>query len=118
MIFLWHTVYKYQYKKKVPKLIVDRAYALTLRFVTEEDVLHEFFEMLTDSTETGNWLYYTKNKGIVDHLIEFHMMDYLYPPVIKETYRRKTSKISANEPCPCGSGKKFKKCCRGKGIYD
>ncbi len=27
-------------------------------------------------------------------------------------------KIGANECCPCGSGKKFKKCCRGKGIYD
>ena len=22
-----------------------------------------------------------------------------------------------NEPCPCGSGKKFKKCCRGKAAY-
>ena len=27
-------------------------------------------------------------------------------------------KVGANDPCPCGSGKKFKKCCRGKGIYD
>jgi len=23
----------------------------------------------------------------------------------------KTSKISRNSPCPCGSGKKYKKCC-------
>lgn len=28
------------------------------------------------------------------------------------------TKPGANAPCPCGSGKKFKKCCRGKGIYD
>lgn len=27
-------------------------------------------------------------------------------------------KPERNEPCPCGSGKKFKKCCIGKGIYD
>lgn len=27
-------------------------------------------------------------------------------------------KVGANEPCPCGSGKKFKRCCRGKGVYD
>ena len=27
-------------------------------------------------------------------------------------------KISKNTRCPCGSGKKFKKCCKGKGIYD
>lgn len=30
----------------------------------------------------------------------------------------KSKKIGVNERCPCGSGKKFKKCCRGKGIYD
>lgn len=27
------------------------------------------------------------------------------------TFERPTRKISRNEPCPCGSGKKFKKCC-------
>ena len=28
--------------------------------------------------------------------------------------RRDTPKIGRNEPCPCGSGKKYKKCCAGK----
>lgn len=28
-----------------------------------------------------------------------------------ETYRRESPKIGRNEPCPCGSGKKYKKCC-------
>jgi preprotein translocase subunit SecA len=27
------------------------------------------------------------------------------------TVRRKTDKVGRNSPCPCGSGKKFKKCC-------
>jgi len=27
------------------------------------------------------------------------------------TYVRSTPKIGRNSPCPCGSGKKFKKCC-------
>ena len=27
-------------------------------------------------------------------------------------------KVGRNGPCPCGSGKKFKECCMGKGIYD
>ena len=27
-------------------------------------------------------------------------------------------KAGPNELCPCGSGRKFKKCCIGKGIYD
>lgn len=30
---------------------------------------------------------------------------------------RKIQKPERNRPCPCGSGKKFKKCCYGKGIY-
>lgn len=31
-----------------------------------------------------------------------------------ETYRRETPKVGRNEPCPCGSGKKYKKCCGAK----
>lgn len=32
-----------------------------------------------------------------------------------ETYRREQPRIGRNDPCPCGSGKKYKKCCgRGK----
>ena len=34
------------------------------------------------------------------------------------TFVRNGRKIGRNEPCPCGSGKKFKQCCMGKGIYD
>ena len=29
----------------------------------------------------------------------------------KEPVRRKSAKIGPNDPCPCGSGKKYKKCC-------
>lgn len=31
---------------------------------------------------------------------------------------RKEQKIGANDLCPCGSGNKFKRCCRGNGVYD
>jgi uncharacterized protein YecA (UPF0149 family) len=27
------------------------------------------------------------------------------------TFRRTTPKIGRNDPCPCGSGNKFKQCC-------
>lgn len=29
------------------------------------------------------------------------------------TFRRDSRKVGRNEPCPCGSGKKYKKCCGG-----
>jgi hypothetical protein len=35
--------------------------------------------------------------------------------MIPEPIRRTEPKIGRNEPCPCGSGKKFKKCCGGNG---
>jgi Protein of unknown function (DUF1186)/SEC-C motif len=44
-------------------------------------------------------------------------IDSLYPlaaeehSTIPEPYRRPERKIGRNEPCPCGSGKKYKKCC-------
>ncbi|MEM9593095.1 MAG: SEC-C metal-binding domain-containing protein [Acidobacteriota bacterium] len=28
-----------------------------------------------------------------------------------QTVTRATPKVGRNEPCPCGSGRKFKKCC-------
>ena len=34
----------------------------------------------------------------------------LFPSKV-ETFRRETPKVGRNDPCPCGSGKKFKKCC-------
>ena len=32
-------------------------------------------------------------------------------PPISQTYVRNAPKIGRNDPCPCGSGKKYKKCC-------
>lgn len=31
--------------------------------------------------------------------------------------KNNTVKIGRNDPCPCGSGRKYKKCCLGKGEY-
>jgi len=33
------------------------------------------------------------------------------PQKTQTTFQRKAPKVSRNDPCPCGSGKKFKKCC-------
>ncbi|MFC1576595.1 preprotein translocase subunit SecA, partial [Candidatus Omnitrophota bacterium] len=32
-------------------------------------------------------------------------------PGREETYKRKSPKVGRNDPCPCGSGLKYKKCC-------
>ena len=33
---------------------------------------------------------------------------------VKQQPVRKQEKVGPNDPCPCGSGKKYKKCCRDK----
>ncbi|MBO5953771.1 MAG: preprotein translocase subunit SecA [Oscillospiraceae bacterium] len=35
---------------------------------------------------------------------------------VKQQPVRKDKKVGPNDPCPCGSGKKYKKCCRDKDI--
>jgi preprotein translocase subunit SecA len=32
-------------------------------------------------------------------------------PAAKKTVKRESQKVGRNAPCPCGSGKKYKKCC-------
>ena len=35
-----------------------------------------------------------------------------------QSYERAGPKIGRNDPCPCGSGKKYKRCCGGAGAQD
>ena len=35
-----------------------------------------------------------------------------------KTIRREAPKVGRNDPCPCGSGKKFKQCCDGAGTIE
>lgn len=56
--------------------------------------------------------------SLIDKIyFEKHGIPYEHPG-IKNTGIRKKNKIGRNDSCPCGSGKKFKKCCLGKGLYD
>lgn len=34
----------------------------------------------------------------------------------KQPYRREEPRVGRNDPCPCGSGKKYKKCHMGKDL--
>ena len=46
----------------------------------------------------------------IDHLNGIVCMD----RKVETSYKRTEKKVGRNEPCPCGSGKKYKKCCIGK----
>lgn len=78
----------------------------TSDFITDTEYEAEWFvDYLYDSLEDANFK---------DEPDEFYDDDVWEPnsgPIGQKTYVRETPKIGRNEPCPCGSGKKYKKCC-------
>ncbi len=56
--------------------------------------------------------------GMVAGLKKIH--DYFAPhrramaQEMASSFRRKSPKVGRNDPCPCGSGRKYKQCCAGK----
>ncbi|NGZ61041.1 MAG: YecA family protein, partial [Nitrospira sp. LK265] len=39
------------------------------------------------------------------------------PRPVSRTVRRETAKVGRNDPCPCGSGKKYKHCHGGTTLH-
>src|SRR4051812_6363207 len=46
--------------------------------------------------------------GLADHLLD--VRGYWFEQAKPETVRREAPKVGRNDPCPCGSGKKYKNC--------
>ncbi len=44
-----------------------------------------------------------------------HQRQHFQPP--SQTVRRSSPKVGRNDPCPCGSGKKYKKCCGATQLH-
>jgi len=65
--------------------------------------------------------HYTINDHLCDHreLAEFTKIDGIWKfqdgkVFGPEPFRRENPKVGRNSPCPCGSGRKYKKCCGKK----
>jgi curved DNA-binding protein CbpA len=53
---------------------------------------------------------FKKLRPSIDPDIENFASDFMAAEVVK-TFKREAPKVGRNDPCPCGSGKKYKKCC-------
>ncbi len=62
-------------------------------FDSEEEVLVMYDHLVKLQNNTRMW----NNNG--------------YTPLELGEIRANTHKVGRNDPCPCGSGKKYKKCC-------
>ncbi len=71
--------------------------------------LDEFEGLFEDESEDGLGVWEIDDDGAYDDFDSFGAFhDYGFPkqtPIVKE------KKVYPNDPCPCGSGKKYKKCC-------
>lgn len=71
----------------------------------------------TDSKGIVEFIAYCNVKGATSHLHEISQFIrennrwYYLEGKGQQPVRRDTPKVGRNDPCPCGSGKKFKKCC-------
>lgn len=66
-------------------------------------------------TRTGEILTEEQYREIYPKGLPPHIKEMLLPPTKQQMARRPYPKVGRNEPCPCGSGKKFKKCCLQRG---
>jgi curved DNA-binding protein CbpA len=78
------------------------------------DLHSSFFNELLRTRDPDKMMYHRAKKvdklkrkfGIIDEDIDPESDDYVQP-----TIRRAEPKVGRNDPCPCGSGKKYKRCC-------
>ena len=72
--------------------------------------LHEHSEDLPYETEQRVEGTYPAGDGIEIRLAA-HGLDWMLDPPVPQSPVVHGPKVGRNEPCPCGSGKKYKKCC-------
>lgn len=84
---------------------------------TRLDVIHTEKGKENDTQGIVEFIAYCNDKGTTSHLHEIsHFVRendcwYYVNGKGQQPVRRDTPKVGRNDPCPCGSGKKFKKCC-------
>ncbi|MCB9061102.1 MAG: YchJ family protein [Halobacteriovoraceae bacterium] len=82
------------------------------------DILNVIDGMEKDETGQVEFIARYKISGLEQQhheLSEFKKIDdkwyFIDGKEIKSPFKRSQPKVGRNDPCPCGSGKKFKKCC-------
>ncbi|MBP1752473.1 MAG: protein translocase subunit secA [Geobacteraceae bacterium] len=87
---------KQEYKKEAYKLFMDM-----VARIREEVVERIFWVQIADESAVESIEQQQRRQRLVFNLVD------------EEASRQpvKSSKVGRNDPCPCGSGKKYKKCC-------
>ncbi|HOM80737.1 MAG TPA: SEC-C metal-binding domain-containing protein [Armatimonadota bacterium] len=97
-----------------------RAYAQVDPLVAYTKEAYEMWQALQADIrqDVVRWAFYARPAVQVVQQPKYQMVESGSTDVADEpqskTIRKKNGKIGRNDPCPCGSGKKYKHCCLGK----
>jgi len=79
------------------------------------DLFMEMIQRIKEDTLKKLCLVQIQREEEVEEIREQSRQDYIMnrgeDVAAPATFRRKNEKVGRNDPCPCGSGKKYKKCC-------
>ena len=106
--------------------------AFEQEWISPDEADFDFFrEQLRKAMEGGKspWFHLSRNSRLIESAVDELSGWYCFSDkflkarakdrasasalsdVFGDTFARETPKVGRNDPCPCGSGKKFKKCC-------
>lgn len=94
----------------MPPSNIDAAYEAEFGDINEELVQRDKFDGLIDYLCEWPWFNVAEPEEL-DQILDDGGYD------VEAPFVREGRKIGRNEPCPCGSGKKYKKCCLEKEAY-
>lgn len=114
---------------RIPHEEVENLFRYVEKNPESESIRTEFFEMLLKSVDAGHISDYLNGNILREAISDARynpvsgsgipLLDDVFGfPMPDRPYVRAHPKVGRNDPCPCGSGRKFKKCCMNKGIYD
>jgi len=84
-----------------------RAYGQKDPLVEYKNEGHKMFQNLLQMIETN----------IIQTLLRVSLRKETTTSVFQPEIQKQYQKVGRNDPCPCGSGKKFKKCCEKRSSY-
>ncbi len=79
------------------------------------DMFMDMIDRIKEDTVEKLCLVQIRREEEVERIEEKQRQDYIMSrgedTPAAATIKRETAKVGRNDPCPCGSGKKYKKCC-------
>ena len=105
---------KEMFEYDVIDTMIRGGYDSFIDYIFDYNDAYDKFSKIEDTVkEMSWWSFFHENED--DNNIDMEKLENAFKDLIKNDMKNmdviSTNKIGRNDPCPCGSGKKYKKCC-------